>query len=74
MADKRKLDFLSVVQHGVYSRRQLLAAGVTDNDIERMVRRRLFARVRPGIYVDHTGPLTQIQREWAAVLATGRRR
>ncbi|GAB4002142.1 hypothetical protein [Nocardioides ultimimeridianus] len=34
-----------------------------------MLRRRRLATVHPGVYVDHTGPLTQRQREWAAVLA-----
>jgi len=51
------------------SRRQLLAAGHTDADIRRMVRRRELTRVHPGVYVDHTGPLTWMQRAWAGVLA-----
>jgi len=55
-------------QDGVASRRQLLAVGVTDSEIERMLRRREWARVHPGVYVEHTGPLTWLQRAWAAVL------
>lgn len=55
-------------QDGVISRRQVLAAKGTDNDIERLVRRREWARVHSGVYVDHTGPLTWEQRAWAAVL------
>ena len=56
-------------QAGVVSRRQVRAAGLDDNDIERFVRRREWAVVHPGVYVNHTGPLLWIQRAWAAVLA-----
>lgn len=52
----------------VVSRRQLLQLGATDNDIQRMMRRRELARVFEGVYVDHTGPLHSGQRAWAAVL------
>jgi hypothetical protein len=55
-------------QDGVVSRRQLLVVDVTDSDIERKLRRREWARVHPGVYVEHTGPLTWVQRAWAAVL------
>lgn len=67
--DTRTLDHLSWLQHGVLSRRQLLDAGVTDNDIERWVRRRRLVPLRRGVYVDHTGPLTPAQQEWYAVFA-----
>ena len=56
-------------QAGVISRRQVLAAGLDDNDVERLLRRREWAVVHPGVYVNHTGPLVWIQRAWAAVLA-----
>lgn len=56
-------------QDGMVSRRQLRAAGLDDNDIERMLRRRQLRSVHPGVYVEHTGPLTWRQRAWAAVLA-----
>ena len=56
-------------QAGVISRRQVLDQGGTDNDIERMVRRNHWARVHAGVFVNHTGPLTWIQRGWAACLA-----
>lgn len=59
---------LIVLQEGVVSRRQVLGAGGDDNLIERQLRRRLWATVHPGVYVDHTGPLTWSQRAWAAVL------
>ncbi len=53
-------------QAGAISRRQVLECGGTDNDIERMVRRNRWARVHTGVFVNHTGPLTWIQRAWAA--------
>ncbi len=55
-------------QDGVLSRRQAHADELTDADIRRFLRRREWARVHPGIYVNHTGPLTWQQRAWAAVL------
>ncbi len=55
-------------QEGVLSRRQVLASGGDDNDIERFIRRRVWARVHEGVYVHHTGPPSWIQRAWAAVL------
>lgn len=33
-----------------------------------MLRRNEWARVHQGVYVDHTGPLSWLQRAWAAVL------
>jgi hypothetical protein len=56
------------LQDGVVSRQQALDHGATDADIRRLVRRREWARVHPGVFVDHTGPLTWRQRAWAAVL------
>ncbi|CAN5244354.1 hypothetical protein BH09ACT12_BH09ACT12_37560 [soil metagenome] len=55
-------------QDGVISRRQLLAVGARPHDIRRLLRRREVANALPGVYVDHTGPLTWNQRAWAAVL------
>jgi hypothetical protein len=55
-------------QAGVVSRRQVLAVGCTDGDIERWIRRRDLAGRHAGVYVDHTGPPTWLQRAWAAVL------
>lgn len=51
------------------ARRQLHELGYRPHDVARMIRRKELARVHPGVFVDHTGPLTQAQREWAAVLA-----
>lgn len=56
-------------QDGVVSRRQVLDAGGTDFDIARMLRRRELSDVHRGVYVSHSGQLTQTQRHWAAVLA-----
>lgn len=55
-------------QAGVVSRRQLRELGQGDHEIRRRVRRREWAVVHEGVYVDHTGPLTWLQRAWAAVL------
>jgi hypothetical protein len=67
--DQARLDELLERQDGVISRRQTLACGLTPNDIRRKVRRREWAAAgHPGVYVDHTGPLTWRQRAWAAVL------
>jgi hypothetical protein len=55
-------------QEHVVSRAQVLELGGTDRDITRLLRRRVWAQVHPGVYVDHTGPPTREQHEWAAVL------
>jgi len=55
-------------QDGVIARRQALASGMSVSDIARQLRRRAWASVHPGVYIDHTGPLTWLQRSWAAVL------
>ena len=55
-------------QSGVVSRAQALACGCRPTDIRRRLRRREWAIVHAGVYVDHTGPLTWLQRAWAAVL------
>ena len=67
-ADEGAVADLLAHQAGVISRRQVLAAEGTDDDIERLLRRRLWARIHPGVYVDHTGPPSRRQRHWAAVL------
>lgn len=56
------------LQSGVIARHQALAVGMAEHDIRRMLRRREWATVHPGVYVNHTGPLTFLQRAWAAVL------
>jgi hypothetical protein len=63
-------DLRPVLRHqsGLVSRLQVVAAGGTDNDLRRWVRRRQLWRVHPGVYVVHSGPLSWDQRAWAAVL------
>lgn len=63
-----RLEFFRRLQDGVVSRRQLTEGGLRKHDIERLVRRRRLRQVLPRVYVDHTGPLTRTQREWAALL------
>ena len=72
VVDERAVSELLQAQDGVVSRRQLLALEVTDSEIERKLRRREWARVHPGVYVEHTGPLTWLQRAWAAFSSTRR--
>ena len=66
--DEHAVAELFKAQDGVVSRRQLLELEATDSEIERKLRRREWARVHVGVYVEHTGPLTWDQRAWAAVL------
>lgn len=60
-------------QSGVVARRQLVDDGIGgsslgEHDVARMIRRRELVVVHPGVYVNHTGSLTWLQRAWAAVL------
>jgi len=65
--DEDGLAELLELQDGVIARRQALELECTPNDIRRLLRRREWVRVFPGVYVNHTGPLTWQQRAWAAV-------
>lgn len=58
-------------QDGVISRGQALTLGLRPHDLERLVRRRIWARVVPGVFVDHTGPPSWPQQAWAGVLHFG---
>ena len=60
---------LLAAQDGVISRRQALAGGLSATDLARHIRRRDLVPLHPGVYVNHTGPLTWRQRAWAAVHA-----
>lgn len=55
-------------QDGVVSRRQVVALGLAPHDLRRLVRRRDLTPLHPGVFVDHTGEPTWLQRAWAAVL------
>jgi hypothetical protein len=63
-----EVDRLLWMQSGVIARRQLLAHGVGPAGLERALRRRDLTRVLPGVFVDHTGDPTGLQRAWAGVL------
>lgn len=56
-------------QQGVIARRQLLGLGAAPTDVRRLLRRRELHHAWPGVYVDHNGPLTDLQRAWVAVSA-----
>lgn len=58
-------------QDGVVSRRQLEDHGALPHDLKRWVRRRLLSPIHRGVFVDHTGALSDGQCAWAAVLACG---
>ncbi|NYE35692.1 hypothetical protein F4692_000796 [Nocardioides cavernae] len=60
---------LLALQRGVVSRRQLTERGVAPHEIERLLRRRLLVRVHDGVFLDHTGSPTWLQRAWIGVLA-----
>ncbi|MDT0201128.1 type IV toxin-antitoxin system AbiEi family antitoxin domain-containing protein [Nocardioides sp. AE5] len=59
---------LSHRQSGMISRQQALAHGFADHDLRRLLRHNDLRAVHPGVYADHTGPLTWLQEAWAAVL------
>ncbi|MCH1867316.1 type IV toxin-antitoxin system AbiEi family antitoxin domain-containing protein [Nocardioides sp. CFH 31398] len=56
-------------QDGVVTRRQAEDHGLRPHDIARLLRRKEWARLWRGVYVDHTGRPTWRQRAWAAVLS-----
>ena len=64
----RSLADLLSQQSGLIARRQVLRLGGKPADIERKLRRREWVRVLPGVYLNHTGAATWLQRAWAGVL------
>jgi very-short-patch-repair endonuclease len=61
---------LAVDQHGVVTRRQLLAAGIGSDMVRRRVSSERLRRIHQGVYI--VGPVTAPRaREMAAVLACG---
>ncbi|WP_053205473.1 type IV toxin-antitoxin system AbiEi family antitoxin domain-containing protein [Jiangella muralis] len=65
------LDDLIAVQHGVLSRAQAHACGLTDRRIEWLVASGRWRRVHLGVYAAFTGPPTFEARVWAAILRAG---
>ena len=59
---------LLALQSGVVSRQQARAAGLAEHDLRRLLRRRELVQVHRGVYIDHTGTSTWLQRAWAEVL------
>lgn len=56
------------LQSGVVSRHQLHDVGLQPHDLKRLLRSRDLVRLHDGVFVDHTGTLTWLQRAWAGVL------
>lgn len=56
-------------QSGIVSRSQLLGCAAQPHDIKRLVRRRELTGLIQGVYVNHTGEPTWLQRAWAGTLA-----
>lgn len=56
-------------QDGVVSRQQVLASGLAQTQLARLLRRGTLVQHHPGVYVEHNGPLTYQQRCQAAVLS-----
>ena len=59
------------LQHGVFSRRQAIRAGLTVDLIRSRVRRQAWLPLYPGVYTILTGPPGRSARLWAAVLYSG---
>jgi hypothetical protein len=59
------------LQHGVISRAQAMQAGLAEHGVRRQVRRRAWVPLLPGVYRNHTGEPTWLQRAWAATLHAG---
>jgi hypothetical protein len=55
----------------VVSRRQALACGLTDRQVDRLVRSGRWVRLYPGVFATHNGPLSAEARVWAALLVAG---
>lgn len=59
---------LLALQSGVIARRQLTERGVPPHELERLLRRRDLVRVHDGVFIDHTGAPSWLQRAWIGVL------
>ena len=70
--DYDALDRLLIQQLDVISRRQALAAGVTDNALRHRLRPGgPWRELLPGVYMAATGAPTTLQQEMAALLYAG---
>ncbi|TDC45595.1 hypothetical protein E1212_28665 [Jiangella ureilytica] len=66
------LEELLEQQHGLISRAQAHACGLTDRRVEWMVESGRWRRIHLGVYATITGPLSFEARVWAAILRAGR--
>ena len=66
------LDPLLVTQHGLVTRRQAWELGVTSDQVDSLLERKLLVPVYRGVFRDPAVPVTLDQRALAAVLAAGR--
>lgn len=66
--DHKQYAALLSLQSGVVSRRQLHEASLRPHDLKRLVRQRDLVRLHDGVYLNHTGTPTWLQRAWAGVL------
>jgi hypothetical protein len=58
-------------QHGVCSRAQLLAAGVSRHSITAQLKSGRWHRIHAGVYATFTGEIPRVAQQWAAVLRVG---
>jgi very-short-patch-repair endonuclease len=71
MSAEAKCDKHAAKQHGVVSRKQALAAGLTERAIDLRVATGRWRKVHPGIYVVRSVPPSWHQRLVAAILSGG---
>jgi len=71
LAPLAELGELAERQEGAIARRQLLALGLTSDQARTHVRRGRWQVLWPGIYVIHTGPVSDLTRAYGAVLHCG---
>ena len=64
-----RLEVTLIQRRGVVARADLVSAGLTRSDVDRLVRHNSLRRIHRTVFVNHTGDLTHDQRVWAAVLA-----
>ena len=62
------IDELLAHQSGVVAMRQALDAGLGEREVADRLRTRAWVPLHRGVYLDHAGSPTWLQRAWAAVL------
>jgi hypothetical protein len=70
--DRQRLAGLAAKQHGVITRPQALACGMTERVVDYRIRRDgPWRTLLPGVYLTHVGRFTDEEREMAALLYAG---